>query len=119
MSLAKKIVQKFRKFSGDQYLTVEEIADICPACAFEMVAAGVTGAYRSDVNRIILAAKWGKLPKGWTEKSVKEFWDSLTGDLKHKVTACIKKMEGTDIDDPGAFCASLADKMEPGWRSER
>lgn len=37
---------------------------------------------------------------------------------KEQREVCIKKMEGTEIDDPGAFCASLADKMEPGWRSE-
>jgi hypothetical protein len=117
--LAKKIVDRYRQASGDTYLSVEEIADICPSCAFEMVTAGLKGAYKSDVTRMVQAAKWGKLPKGWTEESAKKFWDSLTGDRKHKVTACIKKMEGTEIDDPGAFCASLADKMEPGWRSER
>ncbi len=116
--LVERVASRYRQASGDTYLTVEEIADICPTCAFEMVTAGVRGAYKSDLNRMIQAAKWGKLPKGWTEESVKEFWGSLTGDRKHKVTACIKKMEGTEIDDPGAFCASLADKMEPGWRSE-
>lgn len=65
-------------------------------------------------QRYVLAA-WENLPKGWTEKSVQKLWESLTGDRKHKVTACIKKMDGK-IGDPGAFCASLADKMEPGWR---
>lgn len=64
------------------------------------------------------AEGWSKLPKGWTQESVKKFWDKLTGDRKHKVTACIKKMEGK-MDDPGAFCASLADMMDPGWRSDR
>jgi len=68
---------------------------------------------------MIEAAKWDKLPKGWTKESAKKFWDSLTGERKHKVTACIKKMEGSDISNPGAVCASLADKIEPGWRSER
>lgn len=70
------------------------------------------------VARYRQAKGWDHLPKGWTEESVKSFWGKLTGSAKHKVTACIKKMEGTGIDDPGAFCASLADKMEPGWRSE-
>lgn len=61
-------------------------------------------------------AAWENLPKGWTEKSVQKMWESLTGNApKHKVSACIRKMEG-QVDDPGAFCASLADKMEPGWR---
>lgn len=62
-------------------------------------------------------AAWENLPKGWTQESVKKMWDSLTGDRKHKVTACIKKMDGK-VSDAGAFCASLADKMEPGWRSK-
>lgn len=112
------VVNRFREASGDEYLSVEEIADLCPKCAFEMVTAGVAGAYRSDINRMVEAAKWNKLPKGWTEESAKKFWNSLTGDRKHKVTACIKKMKGSDISDPGAFCASLADKIDPGWRSE-
>lgn len=64
--------------------------------------------------------KWkGPFPKGWTDASRKKFWDSLTGrSPKHKVTACIKKMEGTSITDPGAFCAALADRVIPGWRAE-
>ena len=65
------------------------------------------------------AKKWKTLPKGWTDKSVKKFWDSLTGEVKHKVTKCLKKMKDSDITDPGAFCGSLADKMEPGWRSRK
>jgi len=83
--LVERVASRYRQASGDTYLTVEEIADICPTCAFEMVTAGVRGAYKSDLNRMIQAAKWGKLPKGWTEESVKEFWGSLTGDRKHKV----------------------------------
>jgi hypothetical protein len=65
------------------------------------------------------AKPWGKLPKGWTKKSVEKYWNSLTGDVKHKVTKCIKRMEG-HIDDPGAFCASLADKVTGTtmWRNK-
>jgi hypothetical protein len=62
------------------------------------------------------ADKWETLPKGWTDESRKQFWETLTGDVKHKVTKCIKEMEGK-FDDPGAFCASLADRVNPGWRS--
>jgi hypothetical protein len=64
------------------------------------------------------AAKWKTLPKGWTQKSVEKFWTTLTGEAKHKVTKCIKEM-GDKIDDPGAFCASLADRVDPGWRSRK
>lgn len=51
--------------------------------------------------------QWEGKPKGWSKKSMKSYWKSLTGDRKKKVTACIKKMKG-DVDDPEAFCASLA-----------
>lgn len=62
--------------------------------------------------------KWKKLPKGWTDESRKKFWDSLTSRApKHKVTQCIKRMEGK-VSNPGAFCASLADRVIPGWRQE-
>lgn len=53
---------------------------------------------------------WSKLPKGWTQESLKKMWSSLTGDRKHKITKCMKKMEGK-VDNPGAFCASLARKV--------
>jgi hypothetical protein len=69
---------------------------------------------RQAVDRT--ADKWKNLPNGWTQKSLKSFWSSLTGKAKHKVTSCISKMDGK-VDDPGAFCASLADRMEKGWRS--
>ena len=64
--------------------------------------------------------KWkGPFPKGWTDGSRKKFWDSLTARApKHKVTQCIEKMKDTDISDPGAFCAALADRGIPGWREE-
>lgn len=63
--------------------------------------------------------KWkGPFPKGWTDASRKKFWGTLTGRApKHKVTECIKRMEGK-VSDPGAFCAALADRVIPGWRAE-
>jgi hypothetical protein len=71
-----------------------------------------------DRDFLIFAEKWESLPKGWTEQSAKDFWDSLTGEVKHKVTKCIKEMEG-NVDDPGAFCGSLADLVDPGWRNRK
>lgn len=68
------------------------------------------------------ADKWEGLPKGWDASSRKKFWETLTGDNKHKVTKCIKEMSkpGKDIDDPGAFCASLADRvLGKEWRSKK
>ncbi len=61
--------------------------------------------------------KWKKLPKGWTAKSRKKHWESLVGKTKHPVTKCIEEMKD-HVDDPGAYCASLADREKPGWREE-
>jgi hypothetical protein len=57
---------------------------------------------------------WDNLPNGWTQDSVDKFWDSLTGDRKHKVTECMKKMEG-HVDNTGAFCGSLGSAV--GYRA--
>ncbi len=48
-SVATRVVSRYRQ-ATDEYLRVEEIADICPTCAFEMITAGVQGAYRSDLS---------------------------------------------------------------------
>ena len=66
------------------------------------------------------SGKWKTLPKGWTDESVKKFWETMTGDVKHKVTKCMKEMEGK-VDDTGAFCGSLADKVEGTtmWRGKK
>lgn len=56
------------------------------------------------------AEGWENLPKGWTESSARKFWNSLTGEVKHKITKCMKQMEGK-VSDPGAFCASLKRKL--------
>lgn len=62
-------------------------------------------------------AAWESLPEGWDQKSLKSFWNSLTGNVKHKVTKCINQMKD-HVTDPGAFCASLADRIEgKKWRS--
>lgn len=55
--------------------------------------------------------QWEKLPRGWTMDSLRSMWKSLTGDRKHKITACAKKMAGK-VSDEWAFCASLARKLE-------
>ncbi len=68
---------------------------------------------------LLREAAWESLPQGWTEDSVQSFWKNLGGDGEHKVTACMEKMEGK-ISNPGAFCASLRDRVEgKDWRSER
>lgn len=65
------------------------------------------------------ADKWKTKPKGWTDESRKKFWDSLTSAApKHKVSECIKRMNKHMDGNAGAFCASLADRVMPGWRQE-
>jgi len=67
------------------------------------------------------ADKWKSLPKGWDDASRKQFWETLTGDNQHKVTKCIKEMgkPDTGIDDPGAFCGALADRvLGKDWRKK-
>lgn len=60
--------------------------------------------------------KWSTLPKGWTKKSAKSFWNSIGG----SVTDCKRKLkDAKEIDNTGAFCASLRDLMGNGdtsWR---
>lgn len=55
-------------------------------------------------------AAWENLPKGWTQESVKSMWNTMTGDAKHKITKCMKEMEGK-VDNTGAFCGSLASEV--------
>lgn len=112
-------------------MTPEDVGPICPACAEKMAALNVRRIRASVLfgvdqpERVVEAArnrtagKWQKLPKGWTDESFKKFWSSLTGGTKHKVTACIKKMEGK-VDNPGAFCAAAKDRVEGStkWRGE-
>lgn len=54
----------------------------------------------------------------WSGKSPKEkkaMWESLTGGAKHKISACMNKVDG-HVDDPGAFCKSLGDEV--GYKPE-
>lgn len=109
----------------DFWLTRSEVAALCPSCAQRMAALGVRQVrasvlYGNEIERTVRTAeKWQSLPKGWTLDSLKKFWKGLTGQRKHKVTACIEHMKGK-VDDPGAFCASARDRLEgTSWRSER
>lgn len=58
--------------------------------------------------------KWKKMPKGWTSKSRKEYYQSIGG-----FDECLKDMKGK-MEDPGAFCASLKDRVQgKGWRKKK
>jgi len=104
---------------SERRITAAEMEGICPSCAEKMRAHGIASVPESVVASSRKADKWKTMPEGWTRKSRREYWESLTGDAEHKVTLCIDKMTG-HIDDPGAFCAALADRVEgKEWRSER
>lgn len=112
----------------DFWMSREAVAEVCPECAVKMASLNIrqvkaSAFFGSDFETLKTAAKGDKfknLPKGWTQESLKKMWASLTGGAKHKVTACIKKMDGK-VDDPGAFCASAKDRLEGStkWRGER
>lgn len=57
------------------------------------------------LSRIVLqhlhreAARWTKLPPGWTPASRKKLWESLGGTGEHKITHCMEKMDGK-VDSP-------------------
>jgi len=130
--LTKKVADRFVVASlPDFWMNLADVADFCPSCAQKMASLKIRKIKASvffgadtvkmatdKVASTKMADKWKNLPKGWTEESLKKFWDSMTGDVKHKVTKCIKQMEGK-VDDPGAFCASVMDRLEgKEWRKE-
>jgi len=58
--------------------------------------------------------KWESLPEGWDKDSLESYWNSMGG----SVSSCVEELQGDpEITDPGAFCASLADRVEgKKWR---
>lgn len=65
--------------------------------------------------------KWKKKPKGWDQKSLEKYQKSMTSSniLSGDVTDCIKKIKN-QVDDPGAFCASLEDAIKgTAWRHHK
>lgn len=58
---------------------------------------------------------WKKLPKGWKPKTVKDVASKMMKG-EHPFAACVKKMKGKGMKSPEAFCASLKDIDQPGWR---
>jgi len=128
MTIAERVAARHLSASiEDPWLTQQDVAALCPPCADKMASLNIreiraSAFFGQDAMKLAgekQAKKWQKLPKGWTDESLKKFWASITGDTKHKVTACIKKMTGK-LDDPGAFCASAKDRIEgtTKWRGQ-
>jgi len=89
----------------------EIVFDLCQAGKFAEAAELLNVKVVLDRPTLVKAG-WEKLPRGWTEESLRKFWESLTGDVKHKMTKCVEKIKDVEgIDNPYAFCAALKDKM--------
>jgi hypothetical protein len=127
MSLASRVASRYLEAANplpDFWVERDEIAQICPPCAERMASLNITKVLASSIfghDMLLLAAdantaaKWKGLPKGWTQESVKKFWKSVG----ESVSKCSDKMEGK-VDDPGAFCSSLKDRLEgKAWRHEK
>jgi len=105
--------KRITEFAAKIASTNPEVASELVRIATEFPTEKASALFGADILKLAgvkEAAKWEKLPKGWTEDSLKKFWDSMTGDRKHKITACMKKMEGK-VSDPGAFCGGLASRL--------
>ena len=72
------------------------------ACSFEKIA----------------KKPWADKPKGWTDKSVKDYSKTMMEGKKHPFTACVNKMKGK-VETPEKFCGSIKDKFTGNkkWRS--
>lgn len=118
-SAAVRVASRFVMASlPDAWFSREDVREVCPSCADKMASLNITQIRASvlfgqDMQKLAglkEADKWKSLPKGWTEDSLKSFWKTMTGGKEHKITACMKKMEGK-LDDPGAFCGGLASRL--------
>ena len=88
------------------------VRDLCRKRKFQIAAEYLNTLALLRTRPRTTVGGWERLPKGWTEESLRKFWESLTGDVKHKMTKCVEKIKDVpSIDDPYAFCAALKDKM--------
>jgi len=73
----------------------------------------------------VVEAGFRRLPKGWTQASVKKFAMTLSKDMKGGPKSegffnkCVKKMEGK-VDNPEGFCAAIKDEVYSStyWRGK-
>lgn len=108
----KKIAARLVESIVNPWLDVSDVEKVCASCADKMRSKGIAKVRDNIVRDSIReAAAWDKLPDGWDQSSLKKFWDTMTGNVKHKITKCMKEMKGK-VSDTGAFCASLSRKMK-------
>lgn len=70
----------------------------------------------------VVEAGFKRLPKGWSQDSVKKFAKNLTdipGEKKGFFDKCVDKMTGK-IEDPEGFCAGVKDEITKStyWRGK-
>lgn len=101
------------KYTADRFK--EDLRILSQTCGINGgINGGIESRLKFDGGRVAYLTsqgKWENLPKGWTKESVKKFWKSLTGDVKKKVTKCIKQMTGK-VDNPAAFCNSISTMVD-------
>lgn len=82
---------------------------------------GAAGVWRPDLSYLGARGPYGQ---GWREARQGTFSQQYDAFLRQanpikgmpggSVTGCIAQNQ--DKDDPGAYCAAIADRIEPGWR---
>ena len=79
----------------------------------------------TDYLRSIQEVGFEKLPKGWTQKSVKKAGKTIAKDVGDKspkekgfFDKCVKKMRG-DVKDPEGYCAAIKDEAYKKSRGDK
>ena len=117
-------VEFFDEFELDFEFAKEHFNVYNPKQVAEFISAYAS---KDTIDRIIenLPVKLSSVEKKAFNPKNRErwvkYWESLTGDAKHKLSKCIKKVEEAGFsDDPAAFCAALRDFVEgtTEWRGK-
>jgi len=80
----------------------------------KLAAEGDSGAKKKPIG-------FKKLPKGWTAKSFKKFYKTITSDdPDHPFSACVAKLKDK-FDDPKRFCSKMLDTSfgTTKWRNKK
>lgn len=73
----------------------------------DLIQKAKTGEDVEEVNvpSVVGMAGWDSID----QEQAKRYWSKITASAPHKITACIKAVEG-QVDNPGEFCGLLATK---------
>jgi len=85
----------------------------CTPCMYGQLVKAV-----HEINEIVKGEGWERLPRGWDKESVKQYWRSLTRNVKKwGFTECVEQMQG-HVDNPEAFCAAAHKEALGRWPAE-